>query len=79
MSESPVTRRVQHEIDRARTELVADLTFLAAEVANAIAAVQSGTRINAHIIANAAMMTAAIARWNLARELLPLTVENDWR
>jgi hypothetical protein len=79
MSESSVTRRLQHEIDRARTELVADLKFLAAEVANAMLAVNAGTRINAHIIANAAMISASIARWNLALELLPLTAENDRR
>lgn len=72
------TRRVRQELDRSKAaELVADLTTLAEGVSKAIEAVQSGTRINAHIIANASMITASIARWNLALELLPLTVDEE--
>ena len=75
MSESAAHRRIQHEIDRTRFELVTDLNTIAADVAAAIAAVRGGRPFNAHIIANAAMVTAAIARWNLAQELLPLVEE----
>lgn len=41
--------------------------------------VEAALGVNAHFIANAAMITASIARWNLALELLPLTSENDGR
>lgn len=59
------------ERDGLKQSLLASVTNLQHELKRAREAIETNDRINAHLIANAAMMTEEIARWNLTRELLP--------
>lgn len=68
---------IQVELAGTRSELARGLQGLAREVAEASAALASGARINAGLIANYAMMTANIDRWNTLRGVLPYLAEDD--
>lgn len=68
---------IQVELAGTRSELARGLQGLAREVAEASAALASGARINAGLVANYAMMTANIDRWNTLRSVLPYLAEDD--
>lgn len=72
MALAMLTTRLDMEATGQTERLVAQLKSLAHDIARAIEAAGSGDRVNAHLIANAAMLTETIARYNLARELAPL-------
>lgn len=71
--------RLDLELDSQRRRLVSELEVLRSAVSTAIEAAGTGTRVNAHLIANAAMLTETIARYNLARELVPFLTTDATR
>jgi len=56
--------------------LINSLRYLEQEIGSAQRALAEGKPVNAHLISNASMLTEEIARWNLARDLLPF-VQDD--
>lgn len=52
-------------------KLKVSLRSLEHDAAAAIQRISEGERIDAHMIANRAMLTATIARWNMLCELRP--------
>ena len=57
--------------------LANSLMHLEQEIGSAQRALAEGKPVNAHLIANASMLTEEIARWNLARDLMPFVQEDD--
>lgn len=53
-------------------ELVLQLRGLLREVGDAIESVDAGERVNAHLLANYAMLTAPIANWNSLLQVTPV-------
>lgn len=75
MSYNQAKIRLDVERDSIKLRLRAELTNHRIRVDRAIAALDGGEQIDDHLIANAAMLTAYIARWNLVRELAPLVAD----
>lgn len=63
--------RLQSEHNRGRQQMYYALVDLQQRIKSALAAIELGEPLDAHLIANAAMLTEMIARWNLALDLIP--------
>lgn len=72
---NPAKTRVDIERDSVKRRLGAELINHRIRVERAIAALESGAQLDEHLIANASMLTADIARWNLVRDLAPLVAD----
>ena len=72
---------LRHRLDSVRVtaqrDLLAEIINLEHRLRSARQAVESGARVDEHMIANAAMMTSTIARWNLVRDLLPFVEDKE--
>lgn len=63
--------RLSNEHDVSKRDLLSSIDFLTVGLRRAKEALEKGERLDAHLIANVAMMTESIARWNTALELAP--------
>lgn len=75
MTDNPAKTRVAIERDSVKRRLGAELINHRIRVERAITALENGTQLDEHLIANASMLTADIARWNLVRDLTPLVAD----
>jgi hypothetical protein len=66
--------RLRTEHDFAKRDLLGSIEYLTVGLRRAKEALDKGEKIDAHLIANAVMMTESIARWNTALELDPFVV-----
>lgn len=64
-------RRLEHERDYSRRELLSEIRNLTDRLKRAKEAIEAGERVDPHLVANSAMVTETVARWNVAREMLP--------
>ncbi len=72
---NPAKTRLDIERASVKTRLRAELINHRIRVEHAIAALDGAKQIDEHLIANASMLTADIARWNLVRDLTPLVAD----
>ena len=72
---------LRHRLDSVRVtaqrDLLAEIVNLEHRLRSARQAIESGAHVDEHLIANAAMMTSTIARWNLVRDLLPFVEDKE--
>jgi hypothetical protein len=64
-------RRLEHERDYGKREILSSAELLIARLHQVVKNVESGEHVNPHLIANFAMLTEAIARWNISIEVTP--------
>lgn len=69
--------RIKNEHDGTAMRLKSALKALEVNVQRALRALEDGEGLDAHLIVNASSITEEIARWNLARDLMPLVQEED--
>jgi hypothetical protein len=67
--------RMGQERTRAAAELTSGITSLIHKLAAAMKDIQAGRSVDAHLIANATMLTETIARWNLTLDIAPIVDE----
>ncbi len=75
MTTNPAKTRITIERDSVKTRLRAELINHRIRVERAIVDLADDDRLDEHLIANASMLTADIARWNLVRDLMPLVAD----
>lgn len=69
-------RRLVSEKSTGMNALESELKALQHNVNRALADLAAGQRIDEHLIANAVMITALVAKWNLVRDLIPMVDED---
>lgn len=71
MSHASAKRRLRQELDSREHQILSTLRHLSRGLEAATDRVKDRESIDEHLIANAASLTAEIARWNLTLDLLP--------
>ncbi len=64
-------RYLEHERAHLRPGIRREIETLQHKLAGALRELEADDSLDPHLVANSAMLTALIARWNLARELAP--------
>jgi len=67
--------RVQSERERTVRSLRNELVLLKHKLDSAIARLDAGEGLDAHLIHNSQMITADIAKWNLLRDIAPMLAD----
>jgi len=70
-------RRLDSESASLRLAIASELKSLGHKIERALANLNSDQRLDAHLITNSVMLTEQIARWNLIRDLAPMTINDD--
>lgn len=76
LKQRALKQRILAERNGTKTRLTSSLVHLKQQIESAERSLAEGGRVNAHLIANASMITEEIARWNLALDLWPF-VDDD--
>lgn len=64
--------RMELERKSAARNLCSEMEILQIRLKQAMSDVEKGKTLNPHLIANAAMLTETIARWNMMLDLMPM-------
>lgn len=74
---STLKRRLESEHAYLIRGIASELSALRHKINRAITNLDSGQRLDAHLIANSVMLTEQIARWNLIRDLAQMVDDDD--
>lgn len=69
---SALRTRMRHEYEYGKRNITGEVKVLIHRLQTALKNVENNERVDAHLIANAVMITEAIARWNVAIETGPI-------